>query len=176
MVLPGMKADHGTGELGQFVETPAPASNISCTFLCHTWADFRSLEGLEDARRREFLAQEGEMLVHPKHWSVRRAAWGGGFSHMGSSSCFVQEMPGSHSAKQEEMPLFPRTVSVQESGTPLKELGLNRGVGFSFPFHSTNLAFLLLPTPAFWKLKQVQTAFVRKGGGSSCSPSAITLG
>lgn len=68
-------------------------------------------------------------------------------------SCFVQEMPGSHSTKCEEMPLFPRTVSVLESRTPLKKMGFNGGVGFSFSFYSTKLGFLLLPRPVFWKLK-----------------------
>lgn len=49
------RADDGTGELGQFVGTPVSASNISWAFRFH----FRTLEGLEDTRRREYLAQEG---------------------------------------------------------------------------------------------------------------------
>lgn len=87
------------------------------------------------------------------------------FSHMSSSSCFVQEMSDSHSTKHEKMPLFLRPVNVLESRTPLKEMGLNREVGFSFSFYRTKLGFLLLPRPAFWKLKWFQTAFVRKSGG-----------
>lgn len=53
------RADDGTGELGQFIGTPVSASNISWAFHFHIWAGFRTLEGLEDTRRREYLAQEG---------------------------------------------------------------------------------------------------------------------
>lgn len=64
MVLPRRQTLFAKGrqwdwELGWFVETPVSASNIICTFHFHTWADFRSLEGLEDTRRREHLSQEG---------------------------------------------------------------------------------------------------------------------
>lgn len=87
---PEGRADNG--ELGQFVETPASSSNITALPI-FTRGQTSDLPGLEDSRRREYLAQEGEMFVHPNPCSVHRAAWPGGFSHMSSSSsCFVQEM------------------------------------------------------------------------------------
>lgn len=74
-------------------------------------------------------------------------------------------MPGSHSAKHEEMPLFPRTLSVLESGTPLKEMGLNRGVGFSFSFYSTKLGFFASAQTCIFEIKVVLNSFCQKRWG-----------
>lgn len=146
------RAGSGTGELGWFVET-------SLSLKHHLHFPFSHMGRLQisggfGGHQEEGIPGSGSlMLVRPNHCSLHRAVWPGGFSHTSSSSCFVQEMPDSHSTKHEEMPLFPRTRSVLESRMPLKEMGVNRGVGFSFSFYRTKLGLLLLPRSTFWKLK-----------------------
>lgn len=134
------RADSGTGELGQFVETPTSAWNITALpIFTHgqtsdLWRAWRIPGGGNTWLRKVkclFIQTTVQCTELPE--LVDAATWA-------AAVVFVQEMPGSHSSKHEEMPIFPRTLSVLESRTPLKEMGLNRGV-LAFPFTAQSWAF-----------------------------------